>query len=170
MKIVIIGYSGAGKTTLAEYLEKKLNIPRLSMDDVHFFEGKQNTEQHDIEVVDDFLKENCEWIIDGNYTYCLFDRRLEDANIIYLLDFNVWVCLFQAVKRYFKRLYSIYKSEGRILRPDWGLIYHIMFFQRTKRKKTFITVNEKYGDKVMVLKNRSDLNRLLKRMKYGELP
>lgn len=161
MKIMIIGYSGAGKTTFAKYLESKLNIPRLSLDEVHFNEGRQNTEKNDIEVVNKFLNDNFEWIIDGNYTYCLFDRRLEEADLIYFLDFKVWVCLFQAIKRYFKRLYLIYKNKGGFLSPDWGLLYHILIYQRTIRKKTFDEVIVKYEKKLVILRNKADMNRTI---------
>ena len=48
MKIQIIGFAGAGKSTLAETIEKSYKIPRLCLDNVHFLKnGMENNKEDD---------------------------------------------------------------------------------------------------------------------------
>ncbi len=48
VKIQIIGFAGAGKSTLAETIEKSYKIPRLCLDNVHFLKnGMENNKEDD---------------------------------------------------------------------------------------------------------------------------
>lgn len=155
-KIMIVGYAGAGKTTLAKVLQNKYNISSISLDDIHFTHGEENSIESDRMQLKNFMDNNEKWIIDGNYTYMYFERRLEEADVIIFLNYNVAICLFQAVKRYFVRAKNVLRNEHRVLKPDWGLIYHIAVFQRTIRRRTFEEMIKNYKKKVIILNNRKE--------------
>ena len=45
--------------------------------------------------------ENESWIIDGNYNGTM-DMRIDASDTIIFFDINRWVCIYQAIKRYFQ--------------------------------------------------------------------
>lgn len=131
MKIQIIGYSGAGKSTLAKQLGEHFHIPYLYMDSVKFYgEMKEHTLEEQHEAVKKFLKENDNWVIDGNY-YSLAEERYEQCDEIYYLDFTRWFCLKEALKRYFKNHGQIRESLGAYEHFDLSFLWWIVYEGRT---------------------------------------
>ena len=64
MKISIIGYSASGKSTFAKNLGNILNIPVLHLDKVNFLpEWKERNKEESKKIVEDFIKNNNEFII-----------------------------------------------------------------------------------------------------------
>ena len=81
MRIAIIGYSGSGKSTLCRFLGEKYGIPMLHFDTVQFLPNWEVREACEKEkIVREFLDENENWCIDGNYSKIFFAERMEKAN------------------------------------------------------------------------------------------
>lgn len=75
-RICIIGCSNSGKSTLADALSKKLNIPVHHLDQYAHVENSNWQRQSDAILIkkhDDIIREDA-WIIDGNYSVCMNDR------------------------------------------------------------------------------------------------
>ena len=103
MKIAIIGYSGSGKSTLAEKLANHYSIPKLHMDTLQFQPGWQDSDRDwMLNEMKTFLANNENWVIDGNYSWCCYEERMEQADHIIFLNFSAWNCLLRAFKRYLK--------------------------------------------------------------------
>ncbi|RTZ11588.1 topology modulation protein, partial [Streptococcus pneumoniae] len=103
MKIAIIGYSGSGKSTLAEKLSKHYSIPKLHMDTLQFQPGWVDSDRDwMLKQMETFLTKHKDWIIDGNYSWCCYEERMEQADQIIFLNFSAWTCLLRAFKRYLK--------------------------------------------------------------------
>ena len=103
MKIAIIGYSGSGKSTLTQKLSEHYSIPKLHMDRLQFQPGWKDSDRDWMsEQMDNFLSKNTDWIIDGNYSWCFYERRMAEADQIIFLNFSRWNCLYRAFKRYLK--------------------------------------------------------------------
>ena len=101
MKIAIIGYSGAGKSTLAEKLSNYYSIPKLHMDTLQFQPGWQDSDREwMLGEMKDFLTKHEAWVIDGNYSWCYYKERMQEADQIIFLNFSPLSCLFRAFKRY----------------------------------------------------------------------
>lgn len=101
-KIAIIGYSGSGKSTLAQQLGKQYSCEVLHLDRVFWLPGwRERDSSESNEIVSDFLDTHDSWIIDGNYKFICFDRRMNEADRIIFLDFPMHICLYRALKRYF---------------------------------------------------------------------
>ena len=78
MKIVIIGYSGSGKSTLAENLARYYSIPKLHMDTLQFQPGWIDSDRDWMEKeMRQFLSDHRDWVIDGNYSWCYYEERME---------------------------------------------------------------------------------------------
>lgn len=91
-KVIIIGSSGAGKSTFARKLRDKSGLPLYYLD-LLWHRPDRTTVSN--EVFDAQLKEllsRDKWIIDGNYQRTL-SVRLNACDTVFLLDFPLDVCL-----------------------------------------------------------------------------
>ena len=90
MKIAILGTSGSGKSTLAQKLGAAYNAPVLHLDAVHFLPGWVERPQEEMQaLVQQFMDTHDSWVIDGHYSNVCYDRRLEEADQIIVLDGGV---------------------------------------------------------------------------------
>lgn len=82
MKIAVLGYAGSGKTYLSDYISEKKKIPVLHLDEIKWNkEWKAIDDSLVLPQVSEFMA-NDNWIIDGYYKYLLYDKRLDDADMI----------------------------------------------------------------------------------------
>ena len=103
MKIAIVGYSGSGKSTLARELARKYQIDVLHLDTVQFLpDWKIRSDEEKKKITENFLDTHDSWVIDGNYSTLFYERRMEEAEIIILLLFHRFSCLYRAYRRYTK--------------------------------------------------------------------
>lgn len=69
MKVIILGNAGSGKSTLAKEVMSRIEIARLSLDDVAFDDGAQRRPIEDsVADVMQFITKNQSWIIEGCYS------------------------------------------------------------------------------------------------------
>lgn len=167
MKIAILGYSGSGKSTLAKRLGELYGLPVLHLDTVEFLPNWEKRELPEKKrIVANFMRDNSGWVIDGNYSKLFREERLEQSDMIVMLLFDRFNCLWRVIKRY--RMY-----KGRT-RPDIGdgcaekldaeFVWWILHEGRTKSKKAgYKAICEKYPDKVTVLKNQRQLDEFMRR-------
>ncbi len=168
MKIAIIGYCGCGKSTLAEKLSEKYNLPVLYLDTVHHLPGWQARPREETRViVGAFLDENTEkgWVIDGNYKRQHFERRMEEADNILLLRFSRFACLYRAWKRY-----RIYKGKTRPSmtagceeKLDVEFIRWILWEGPNSHGPLFDEVMANYPEKVTLIRNQRQLDAYYKK-------
>jgi adenylate kinase family enzyme len=151
MKIQIIGYCGSGKSTLAKKLGLFYNIPYLHLDNVQFYgDWQERTIEQQNEIVNKFLQENENWIIDGNYSK-VSPIRFEISDITIFLNYNRFYCYKMC-----KRRYKMYKDIPRESCPckekfDFEFKKWILFNGRTKKRKQkhLINLNKTSGTKLI---------------------
>ena len=168
MKIAIIGHSGSGKSTLARKLSEKYSIPVLHFDAVQFRPNWEIRPQASKEVMTRvFLDLHEDWVIDGNYSKLFFERRMEEADVIVVMLFNRWRCLWRVTKRYLK-----YKNTTR---PDMGegckekldreFVKWILRDGRSRSaRERYGWVISQYSNKIIVVKNQRQLNAVVDRI------
>ena len=102
MKIQITGYSGCGKSTLAKAFALHYNIPLLYLDTVQFYDDwQERPKEKQNQIVTQFIEENNDWVIDGNY-YKVAPQRFEKCDLYIFLNYNRFYCFIQCLLRYLK--------------------------------------------------------------------
>ena len=165
MKIAIIGYSGAGKSTLAEKLSNYYSIPKLHMDTLQFQPSWQDSDRDwMLTEMKSFLTKHKTWVIDGNYSWCCYEERMEEADQIIFLNFSPLTCLFRAFKRYLKYRGKVRESmaAGCQEQFNWEFIRWILCDGRSKSaKERYNWVQETYPDKVVILSSQKEIDQFL---------
>ncbi len=111
MRIAVIGFSGSGKSTLANRLGALTGAPVLHLDTVQFLPDWEIRPLEEKQaLVRDFMDSHFAWIIDGNYTKLSYERRLEEAD-------QIWILLFDRVTRFCRVLRRYRENRGKS-RPD----------------------------------------------------
>lgn len=161
-KIMVIGFSGSGKSTISKMISDILNIPVLYLDKVHWLPNWiENDAKTECEIVSNFLKDNDSWVIDGNYSHMSYNERLESADLIIFMNFNRFNCLFRAFKRLFENRGKTRESmaDNCIEKVDFEFIKWILWDSRKKSQTdNYKYAFEKYGDKVLVIRNQKEYN------------
>ena len=99
-KILIIGSSGAGKSTFARRLSTKTNIDVVHLDKLYWKPNWVGTTDANEwkEKIDNVLVGDS-WIIDGNYSGTL-ERRLQSCDTVFFLDMPRLICMWRILKRF----------------------------------------------------------------------
>lgn len=109
-RILVIGCSGSGKSTIARFLSEKYDLPAVHLD-VHFWNpGWIMTARDEWRKKIERLAAQDEWIMDGNFASS-FDIRFPRADRIIIFKLPRLLCLYRAITRIFK-----YNKKKR--RPD----------------------------------------------------
>lgn len=172
MKIAIIGYSGAGKSTMARKLSSLLNIPALHLDVVHWLPGWHERDDYEAETVIQSFMQQPSWIIEGNYKNLLYAERMSQADMILMLDLPRLTCLCRAFRRF-----KVYQGKSR---PDMGpecpekfdrefIRWLLIDGRRKKRRRQFEQVVNHYKGKTVILKSQREISRFIQRYETPEM-
>ena len=97
-RILVIGSSGSGKTSLTRHLGQALNIEPIHLD-AHFWKpGWVSTPQDEWRQTVVSLAGRESWIMDGTYESTL-DLRVPAADTLIVLERSRLTCLWRVVKR-----------------------------------------------------------------------
>jgi adenylate kinase family enzyme len=102
-RIVIIGTSCSGKTTLAKSISLKLNIKHIELDELYWKANWVERETDDFKkiVVEEIKAEN--WVVDGNYSVIREVLWSRSTTIIWL-SYPFVTVFYRAISRSIKRL------------------------------------------------------------------
>ncbi len=164
-RILIVGDSGRGKSTMAEKLSKKTGIPFYSTDDFYWKTKftEVNDKQKSIEDIGKIYSNN-EWIVEGG-TRHLIQEGLACADIIYLLEFN------NIFLQYYFLFFRHTKRENERLIDFLNLLKHITYKRYKKGYGNHLPSLENmlkpYENKVIRLRSRKEIYRCVDEITRG---
>lgn len=142
-RILIVGSSNAGKTTLGGLLASKLGLPFVELDALHW--GPNWTPVADstfLDRVEESLAESLDgWVVDGNYEGKLGDALWRTADTVVFLDLRLPVLVGRIIRRTIvrslrrTRLYSDNRERLRYLVNRESLIWFTIRYYKAKRER-----------------------------------
>lgn len=161
-RILIIGCSCSGKSTLSRALGEKLGLPVVHLDQLWWSEGWVHVtrEEFDARLEAELAKD--QWIMDGNFSRTMY-QRLQRCDTIIYLDFNRWECLWGMCQRVFGSYGKVRPdmSPGCPERFDPEFVKWIWNFNKSNRVRNYTWIAQAKHAKSIVLKSRKEVNAFL---------
>ncbi|MFS8147571.1 AAA family ATPase [Rhizobium sp. BR 249] len=163
-RILVVGCSGGGKSTLSMKIAKRFGLSYISLDrDVRWLPGWiQRDRVEQINIIASRILED-RWIMDGTST-STFDLRLPRT------DFVIWVrmprllCIWGAISRWAKWIGRIRPemAPGCIEKIDWEFLHFIWTFEEKFAPRIVAGIAEHGPDvPILQLKSRRQMRELL---------
>ena len=169
MKILLIGSSGAGKSTFSKKLSVLTGFPVLHLDKIwHKTDYSEDARLYFREVQVNFMSKNEDWIIDGNYSGTM-EVRLPEADLIIWLKISRCKAIFRVIKRSLKsRIQGHNRSDmatnfkEKFDREYFEFMSFIWNFPKRNTPKMQHLI-EKYDkmDHVVIVKNQKDKEKIM---------
>ncbi len=164
-RIMIFGFSGGGKSTLARKMGEILDIEPTHFDRLHWLPGwVESTRDYKREMIKPVLERD-RWIIEGNYHHIYWNERLEKADTVIFIDVNRFTCIYQAWKRslMYKGKTRPDMGEGCTEKFDLEFAKWVFFKGRKKRREYLKAIKQQKnsGKNTCILKSIKDINKFL---------
>lgn len=128
-RIVVVGTTGSGKSTLADELARRLRLPHIEMDALHWLPGWQGRPDEELRQAIDEATSQDEWVLDGNYSR-VRDIVWPRARLLVWLDYPLAVIFWRLFWRTLRRSLS-----EELL---WGTNRESLFSQFFSRESLFL--------------------------------
>lgn len=136
-KIMVVGVSaGAGKSTFAAKLGKKLDLPVHHLDSYYWKAGWNESDLAEFRAAQEEIVEGGAWIIEGNYSNS-FDIRLAHADTFIYLELPLRVCLYRVLKRWVTHIGKNRPdmADGCTEKMDWAFLKFIVATYAERKRK-----------------------------------
>lgn len=97
-RIMIMGISGAGKSSLSKRLSQSLDIPVIHLDQELMQPNWTPLPKPDQVLIHDRLIAGDRWIMEGNWSHTL-EERVARSDLVIYLDCPLWTSLYRVTKR-----------------------------------------------------------------------
>ncbi len=146
-RIVIIGATGSGKTTLGRRLAEKMDIPAVDLDDIHWLPGWQTRDVEEARRLIDAATQKPAWTVSGNYGK-LQDIFWPRADTMIWLDYPFVLVFFRLLRRSIRRIVDRqaicngnFETWPKFLSKESVMIWLFQSFRRRKRENGRIFSN-----------------------------
>lgn len=156
-RIIVIGCPGAGKSTFARNLQKRVELPLTHLDMLFWNKDKTTVSREEFDKRLESVLKTEKWIIDGNYSRTL-DIRLKACDTVFFLDLPTEACLEGVRQRLGKTRPDMPWIE---VEEDIEFMEYIKDFGNAQRSK-IISLLGKHNDKsIIVFHSREEIDKYL---------
>jgi len=150
-RILILGGCGAGKSTLARKLHKKVGLPVIHLDQHYHLPNWEEPSKEAWRSTVQKLVEGDQWIIDGNYGSTI-DLTFRAADTIIYLDIPTTKCTWRVLKRTWKYYGQVRPDmpEGCTERFTFEFLHYVAMFGVIKRPGLLKKVDAFAGNKTIL--------------------
>ena len=144
-RIVVIGTTSSGKSTLAERLANRLHMDFIELDALHW---EPNWQEAPLDVfrarVEKALRQAERWVVAGNY-HVVRDLVWPKAEAVIWLDYSLWRIFWQLTRRTFARWWNQELLWGKNRENLWmhfklwsqESLFHWLFKTYWRRKREY---------------------------------
>jgi adenylate kinase family enzyme len=160
-RILIMGRAGAGKSSLASRLGKKLNLPYFHMDKMFWLPGWIERSKIEMAIdVEKILETHKKWVIDGNYKRVALESRTRASDLITILDYSFMVCIFRVLKRNIIHWNKVRPDMGNDCKEkfDWEFVKFIWSYPKRARRPIENILSQFPDKKIIKFRNPGELN------------
>jgi len=159
-RIVVIGNSASGKSTLSMKIKEILDIPVYHLDKILWKPGWERTPENEFREEHEKILNSEKWIIDGVAYKSTLEERFSKADAIIFLDIPLEICKERALQRMHEDLErpNPYVSEG--------CPYPLELVD--EQNKTIELFHNEYREFILGLLNKYKKNRYVKYLKDEE--
>lgn len=167
-KIVIVGTSGAGKTTLAHALSRKFNMPDIELDALFWEPQWTPAEPEAFQSRVKNVVEGRGWIVHGNYSR-VRDMLWNKADVIIWLDYPRRLVWWRIFRRTLTRAWTRDKVCGEntesfrmsFFSKDSVILWSIRTFNRNRKFYRSLQTDPTFGPKILRISSPKQAARLL---------
>lgn len=167
-RILVVGVTGSGKTTVARLLATRLGLPHVELDELFWGPAWVRRSTDDFRSGVANATAGRRWVACGNYWHQLQDLTWGQADVIVWLDLPAHTSLINLVTRTLRRvagrtalwhgnretLRNVFFSRESLLRWWWTV-------QKMEPERTGSRVSQMTQAQVVRLKSRREVNRWL---------
>lgn len=150
-RVLIIGSSGAGKSTFAGKLGEKTKIEVVHLDKIHWRPNWVEPSKDEWRaIVAEAIKRDS-WIMDGNYSGTI-EMRVASCDTVIFLDMPRLVCIYRILKRVAK-YYGKNRpdmAEGCREQFDWKFLVWVWNYPNRSKPKIEKILDEHQDEKTIV--------------------
>jgi adenylate kinase family enzyme len=168
-RIMIMGSSGSGKSTMAMRLGEITGLPVVHLDEL-------TSKAKSVDEMNEFVRlasSQTRWIIDGNYSGTRNDR-LKRADTVVYLDYCRLICLWRALKRgnnnHGHKISRHKRGVGRSQKIDKRLISSIWSYPKKSREEVLVWLSKiEQPKQVFLLKGNREVKQFLKQARESDI-
>ena len=177
-RIVVVGTSCSGKTTLARQLSRVLGSPHVDLDGIHWKPGWQERQVDEVRQMAGEGAAGERWVMDGNYSVVrdiVWGRATTVVWLNYPFRVVLWRCLCRTIRRAITReeLFSGNRESFRksFLSRDSIILWAVTSHRRVRREYRRILDDGDFQHlRAIELRNPAEAEALVAALEWGRGP